>query len=275
MMQPDLWAAASRARVSDRWATASAGWNRALTDALIAAAAIDPESLVLDLAAGSGDPALDIVQRVASARVIALDRSSAGLLLARQQSEQLGVASRIAFVQGDVHAIPLASDHVDRITCRFGVMLFGDIGLAMSEMLRVLKPGGCVALLAWGPFNQPFFETTIGAVLRLVPGAELPQPARTMYRFASHGSLETVLREGGLRDVQETEMTLPRIWAGSAEQLWEYQQEVSTLCHPLFEAIPAALRPRVDAEVTAALVRFRSGELLSVPARVVLATGKR
>ncbi len=102
MMQRDPWAAASHARVSDRWATASAGWNRALTDALIAAAAIDQESLVLDLATGSGDPALDIVQRVASARVIALDRSSAGLLLAKQQSEQLGVASRIVFVQGNV-----------------------------------------------------------------------------------------------------------------------------------------------------------------------------
>jgi hypothetical protein len=82
------------------------------------------------------------------------------------------------------------------------------------------------------------------------------------------------LREGGFLDVQETEMTLPRVWAGSAQHLWEYQQEVSTLCHPLFEAIPAALRPRIDAEVTAALAQFRSGELLSVPAQVVVATGK-
>jgi hypothetical protein len=38
-------------------------------------------------------------------------------------------------------------------------------------------------------------------------------------------------------------MTLPRVWAGSAEQLWRYQQEVSTLYHPLFDSIPESLRP--------------------------------
>src|SRR5260370_15486937 len=105
-MKPcDPWGDASRSRVDDRWATAAAGWNRALTDALIAAAAIVPESLVVDVAAGSGDPSLEIVQRISSVRVVAMDKSSAGLALARESSERLGVASRIAFVQGDVYAI--------------------------------------------------------------------------------------------------------------------------------------------------------------------------
>jgi ubiquinone/menaquinone biosynthesis C-methylase UbiE len=105
--------------MAGRWTGAAAGWNRALTDALITAAAIGSGHLVLDLAAGSGDPSLEIVQRFPSGTVVALDRSFTGLQLARQNSDQLGAASRIAFVQGDVHAIPLASGCVDRITCRF------------------------------------------------------------------------------------------------------------------------------------------------------------
>src|SRR5256885_16279460 len=116
----DPWACASHSRVSDRWAMAAAEWNRALTDALISAAAIGSEHLVLDLAAGSGDPSLEIVRRFPSATVIALDRSFAGLQLAHRNSEQIGVASRIDFVQSDVHAIPLDSGRIDRITCRFG-----------------------------------------------------------------------------------------------------------------------------------------------------------
>jgi ubiquinone/menaquinone biosynthesis C-methylase UbiE len=271
----DPWSDASRSRVSDRWAEPAAGWNRALTDALISAAAIGSEHLVLDLAAGSGDPSLEIVQRFPSATVVALDRSFAGLQLAHRNSEQLGVASRIDFVQSDVHAIPLESGRVDRITCRFGVMFFEELGSALSEMLRVLKPGGQVALLAWGAFKQPFFEATIGAVLRLVPGAALPEASHAMYRFASPGSLATALRKAKFCNVQEREITLPRIWAGSTEQLWEYQQDVSTLYHPLFDSIPETVRPRVDKEVVAGLSRFRNHDLLTIPVQVVLATATR
>jgi ubiquinone/menaquinone biosynthesis C-methylase UbiE len=58
MTERNSWGAAAQARVSDRWATASAEWNTAMTDALLAAAPLNPDSVVLDLAAGSGDPAL-------------------------------------------------------------------------------------------------------------------------------------------------------------------------------------------------------------------------
>jgi ubiquinone/menaquinone biosynthesis C-methylase UbiE len=275
MTRRDPWSDASRSRVSDRWTRAAAAWNQALTNVLISAAAIGSERLVLDLAAGSGDPSLEIVQRFPSVMVVALDRSFAGLQLAQQNSERLGLSSRIAFVQGDAHAIPLTSRSVDRITCRFGVMFFEETAGAMSEMLRVLKPGGQLALLVWGTFKQPLFEATIGAVLRRVPDANLPESTRAMYRFASQGSLAAELRKAGFCNVQETEMTLPRIWAGSAEQLWEYQQEVSTLYRPLFEAIPETLRPRVNEEVVAGLDRFRDHDLLTIPVQVVLATGNR
>jgi len=275
MRERDPWMAASRARVSDRWATASAGWNRAITDELLAAAQLSPDSVVLDLAAGSGDPALTIAERLPAGKVIAVDSSLAGLLFARTQAAHLGLNSRFACLQGDAHAIPLGRERVDCITCRCGIMFFRHPGLALSEMLRVLKPGGRVALLAWGRFEQPFFDATIGLVLRLVPGAEMSPQARVMFRFASPGSLERELRAAGFCNVQEDLVTLPRIWAGSPEELWEYQQQVSTLCHPLFAAIPAALRPRVDAEVASALARFRSGAGLTLPAQLVLATGKR
>ncbi len=106
-----------------------------------------------------------------------------------KKSDQLGVALQIAFVQGEAHAIPLASSCVDRITCRFGVMFFEEIGVAMSEMLRILKQGGLIALLAWGTFSQPFFDTTIGTVLRVFAGARLPEPTHAMYRFAVQGGL--------------------------------------------------------------------------------------
>lgn len=85
MTEPDLWDAAARARMRDRWAEATVLWNEGMTDALPSAAAISPESVVLDLAAGSGDPALTVAERVIRGRVIALNSSRAGLLFACAQ----------------------------------------------------------------------------------------------------------------------------------------------------------------------------------------------
>ena len=258
MTEHDSWGAAARARVSDRWVGAAFGWNKAMTDALLAAAALTPDSVVLDLAAGSGDPALTVAERVIKTR-----------------ARQVAFDSKVSCIQADAHAIPLARDSVDRITCRCGIMFFDNTGLVMSEMLRVLKPGGRVALLAWGSFEQPFFDATVSVALRLLRDAQMPPEARTMFRFASPGSLERELKAAGFSSVHERSLTVPRICAGTPHELWTYQQEVSTLCHPLFNSIPTDLRAKVDAEVSSWLARFQSGSVLSVPVNVIVAGGQR
>lgn len=96
-----------------------------------------------------------------------------------------------------------------------------------------------------------------------------------MFRFSAPGSMERVLRAAGFCGVHEEALTVPRIWAGSAEELWAYQQEISTLCHPLFDSIPPDSRPNVDAQVVAALSRFQSGGVLSVPVNVIVVAGDR
>jgi len=275
MTKPDTWDAYGRGRVNERWTQCAVSWNTAMTDALLSAAAITPDSVVLDLAAGSGDPAFTIAARLTAGSVIALDRSHASIALAEVRAGQLGLESKIRCVQADAQAIPLARCSVNRVTCRCGIMFFPDTRLVLSEVLRVLKPGGRVAFLAWGPFEQPFFDATVGVVLRLAKGAEMPNGAREMFRFAPAGSLGTELNDAGFRNVREELRTLPRIWSGSPEELWAYQQEISTLCHPLFNSIPKDLQPSVDAEVSTALAHFRNGSVLSVPVNVIIAVGER
>jgi hypothetical protein len=94
-----------------------------------------------------------------------------------------------------------------------------------------------------------------------------------MFRFASPSSLELEMRTAGFRNVREESLTVPRIWAGSAKELWEYQQEISTLCHPLFNSITSDSRSKVDREVVALLSRFQSGSILRVPVNVIVVAG--
>ena len=274
MLEPDPWAVASEARSASRWRRLAASWNSGPTQALIGAAAPAQGSLVLDLAAGSGDPALAIALRVSGGRVVALDRSGSGLVTAQQGAQNLGIAERLWFIQADVHRLPLPNSCFDRVTCRCGIMFFDETQVALREALRVLKPGGRAAFLAWGQFEQPLFESTLGTVLRLTPGATLPEAAARMFRFARAGSLEGALRDAGFRAIEEKHLTLNRVWAGSPQELWEYQQEVGALFQPMFQAISAATRPRIDEAVWTALSRFQDGDTITVPVDVVLATGE-
>jgi ubiquinone/menaquinone biosynthesis C-methylase UbiE len=153
-------------------------------------------------------PRLSIIKRLREGRVIAIDSSRPGLLVAKRQGDDLGLGSKLRLVQADAHKLPISNSCVDRVTCRCGIMFFTHIDTALAEMLRVLKPGGRAAFLAWGQFEQPFFQSTIGVVLRLIPGTRMPEPARAMFRFAPRGSIGDALRRAGFRHIEERHMTM-------------------------------------------------------------------
>ena len=125
--------------------------------------------------------------------------SRTGLLLANTHARQLGLRAKIESVQADAHAIPLAGHCVDRITCRCGIMFFNDTGLVMSEVLRVLKPGGRIAFLVWGSFEQPFFDATVGVVLRLVSGAQIDK-----HRLGLQGTRSSAEKQNVRRGIQRS-----------------------------------------------------------------------
>ena len=97
-----------------------------------------------------------------------------------------------------------------------------------------------------------------------------------MFRVAAAGSLERALRTAGFANVHAEALTVERIWSGTPEELWAYQQqEVSTLCHSLFDSIPSDLRAKVDAYVVASLSRFQSGGVVKVPVNLNVVAGDR
>ena len=88
MTERSAWDVAGRARVNDRWAECAVLWNKAMTEALLSAAALTPDSVVLDLAAGSGDPAFTIAERLVGGHVIALDSSHASISIASDRGDR-------------------------------------------------------------------------------------------------------------------------------------------------------------------------------------------
>jgi len=120
---------------------------------------------VLDVACGTGVVAITASRL--GARVRGLDLTPELLERARENARIAG--AEIAFAEGDVEAMPFPDATFDVVLSQFGHMFAPRPDVALSEMLRVLKPGGTIAFSTWPP------ELLIGSSFRLV-GSYMPPP---------------------------------------------------------------------------------------------------
>lgn len=242
-----------------------------MTLALVAAAQVRPGMRVLDLACGTGEPAISLAAALAgNGELIGIDISPAPLKIAEERAAQRGL-SNTSFQQADAHHLPFADNSFDCITSRLGVMFFSDLPRALSEMRRVLRPGGRAILLVWGPMDQPYFQTTIGTILRILPAAIVPESGRKMFALGNKGVLSQGLRHTGFSQVREELVTVPWTWMGTPEEVWEYFQDVAVPFASFLQSIPADQRPEIDAAVLKAISQYYDGTSIKFTATVNIA----
>jgi ubiquinone/menaquinone biosynthesis C-methylase UbiE len=271
---PD-WGNQYRLIAAEKWKAKSASMGQPVTDALVEYAQPAPGMQVLDLASGTGEPAISIASRVGvHGHVTALDLSADLLEIATQRARARGFEN-FRTRQADAHSLPFSDNRFDLATSRFGVMFFGDPVLALQELRRVLRPGARACFLAWGPFDQPFWQSMMGVVHRQVGGALLKPDAPNPFRFATPGSLSEVLRSAGFNAVEEETKTLPWTWPGPVEEVWEQAQAVAVPFRPMLERVPAEKWPQIHAAVHAAVRQYSDGEKVAFGASVVLASGRK
>lgn len=268
------WGSSTRMAAASRWERPSAEMGRGATDALLDIAQPRPGMQVLDVACGSGAPALPIARLIApTGHVTATDITPDPLLIAAERARERGLTN-ITFQRADAQALPFEGARFDLVTCRFGVMFFPDLARALGEMHRVLRPGGRVALLAWGPFEQPYFGCTAAVVMRHT-GAALPPSAQAMFKFAAPGTLAAALRQAGFRDAEDETRSVPWTWPETVAELWGYFQAVTIPFRPLLEQIRPEQHDAVTRDVHAALQHFWDGKQVNLTAQVVLASAVR
>jgi ubiquinone/menaquinone biosynthesis C-methylase UbiE len=230
---------------------------------------------VLDLACGTGEPAISLAERVGPAgHVIALDLSAdlLGLASKRAQHRQLG---NISFHQGDAHSLPFPDHSFDLATCRFGVMFFADVPVALRELHRVLRPGARACFAAWGPFEQPYWQSTMGVVLKHVGGRALLLGGENPFRFADPASLLSALTQAGFAQSESSVRNVQWSWKGTAEEMWEYVQAVSVPFRPLLDRVPESDWPKINADIYKALSGFSAVDEIRFAAEIVFASAAK
>lgn len=268
------WSASYRLIAAEKWKAKSAAMGRGVTEALVQYANPQPGMKVLDLASGTGEPAISLASKVGDkGHVTALDLSAELLQIANQRAEARGLQN-FETRQANAHELPFPAASFDLITCRFGVMFFDDCDKALSEAFRVLKPGSRACFAAWGPFDQPYWSSTMVIAHKFAGGPLLAPGGANMFRFGEPGSLSAVLRNRGFVEVDEECKTLPWSWPGPVEEVWEYAQAVSTPFRPMLDRIPEDKWEALNTEVHQAIRQFVKEDKIEFSAKVVLASGK-
>lgn len=211
----------------------------------------------LDVAAGSG--ALSIPAARVGARVLAIDQSPVMLDLLAVRARETGLAIETRVMDG--HALQLRDESFDVAGSQFGVMLFPDMPKGISEMARVVVPGGRVLMTVYGDPHEidflSFFVRAIQTVREEFTGPPADPPPLP-FQLQDPRRLHAELLKSGLRDVQvETVTESTEFRTGS--ELWDW----IVWSNPIVESILGELslseaeRKRVE-QALEGLVRERA-----------------
>lgn len=116
---------------------------------LVAAAEIQPGQRVLDVACGTGILARTVARRAGSGSLVsAVDLNPAMLTVGRELSPE------IDWREGPAEDLPFDDALFDAVVSQFGLMFFPSPESALEEMMRVLKPGGHLAVAVFGSLDS-------------------------------------------------------------------------------------------------------------------------
>lgn len=145
-------------QIADRYdvfnAMASLGIDRTWRRQLVKAAALTPQSRVLDLCCGTGDVAFALAEQGHPAEVVATDFVPEMLSVAEKKAADRGLATPVTFSVADAQSLPFPDASFDVVTVAFGVRNLPRREANFAEVLRVLKPGGRYVILE---FSRPTF----------------------------------------------------------------------------------------------------------------------
>lgn len=267
----EQWQAAAAAW--DRWGPTLHAWLGEATELMLDMARIDPGQHVLDVAAGAGEQTIVTARRVGPAgSVLATDISPAILVFARQAALGAGLKNVQTKVM-DGENVELPEDAVDAVISRVGLIYFPDQHRALTEMKRVLKPGGRVGAITYGlPENNAFFSVPVAIIRRR---AQLPPPLPGQpgpFSLGAPGVLEAAFRKAGFRDIQVRLVPSP-LRLPSAAECVRFERESFGALHQMLAGVPEAERPSVWEEIEQELRAFEGPDGFIGPCEMVVAVG--
>ncbi|MBT2534914.1 class I SAM-dependent methyltransferase [Arthrobacter sp. ISL-69] len=267
----------------DTWDRFSAGWKKwdddvvqwlaPFGEAMIGHAGLKPDSHVLDVAAGTGEPGLTAAAMVPAGSVTVTDLSEKMLMVAREKAAAAGLEN-VRTQVSEAAALPFDDGRFDAVLCRFGFMLFPDVDEAVREIARTAKPGGRIVAAVWGdPARNDWATTIMGIMNRHVQLPPQPPEAPGLFRCAAPGLMLKSFVDAGLTDVSEETLSVDMVQE-SPERFWEFMTDVAAAAVSGLAQADSGTRDLIRTQVLeAARTHERDGAIrLSSTATIVVGT---
>ncbi|GAB4330102.1 MAG: bifunctional demethylmenaquinone methyltransferase/2-methoxy-6-polyprenyl-1,4-benzoquinol methylase UbiE [Bacteroidales bacterium] len=171
---------------------------------------------ILDIATGTADLAIEAI-RLKPEKIIGIDIAEAMLEHGRKKVRRKGLDNLITLETGDSEALRFADNSFDAVMVAFGVRNFGNLRKGLSEMHRVLKPGGMAVILEFSmPRKWPFrrlylfyFRFILPLVGRLVSGdpAAYTYLPESVSQFPDGTDFLKILEDTGFHNTKHTSLT--------------------------------------------------------------------
>lgn len=207
----------------------SAGLDRRWRRHAIAALQLTGTERVLDVCAGTADVSIGAAQATpGSARVVGVDFAGAMLAKGHEKIRAAALLERVQLVRGDAMTLPVASASVDAVTIAFGIRNVQNPTVALAELVRVLKPGGRLAILEFGLPQAPglrqiyrwYFLRVLPRIGRLVSkhGGAYSYLPESVGAFPWGAEFAALLTAAGLADAASRPLALGVVYLYTARK---------------------------------------------------------
>jgi SAM-dependent methyltransferase len=223
--QADAWngvEGTSWARNQDRYDRMLHPFHVALLDA----ASVARDAVVLDIGCGCGESTRDEARATPGGSAVGVDLSSQMLERARQLADEEGLTN-VSFEQADAQVHPFEPGTFDVVSSRFGCMFFADPDAAFANLARASRPGGRLALAAWQPLARNEWMVEIRTALAM--GRELPTPQPGMpgpFGLSDPPMAAAVLERAGYTEIAFAEVRAPVVVGSDADDAYGFASQL-------------------------------------------------
>ena len=119
---------------------------------------IRPRGQLLDVAIGTADLTIELLRQGKAEHVTGIDLSRNMMAIGEKKVTKHGYSAQVRFDYGSAQEMPYAGEVFDAVTCAYGVRNFADMDEGLSEMYRVLRPGGQLMILEFSYPTNPLIR---------------------------------------------------------------------------------------------------------------------